>query len=43
VIPVVFTFVDDAEQWVSKHTKRHHHHAADTPALARPAVADEGK
>jgi multidrug efflux pump subunit AcrB len=44
VIPVVFTFVDDVEQWVSKHTKRHHHHDhhADPLPLARP-VADEGK
>jgi multidrug efflux pump subunit AcrB len=32
VIPVVFTFVDDVEQWVSRHTKRHHH-AASTPAV----------
>ena len=42
VIPVVFTFVDDIEQWVSKHTKRHHHHEhppAGTPTL----VGDEGK
>jgi multidrug efflux pump subunit AcrB len=41
VIPVVFTFVDDVEQWVSKHTKRQHHHHEPAP-LARP-VADEGK
>ncbi|HET7793857.1 MAG TPA: efflux RND transporter permease subunit, partial [Rhizobacter sp.] len=40
VIPVVFTFVDDIEQWVSKHTKRHHH-AAHQPSLA--ADASEGK
>jgi multidrug efflux pump subunit AcrB len=42
VIPVVFTFVDDIEQWVSKHTKRHHH-AANTPALPVAADASEGK
>jgi len=27
VIPVVFTFVDDTEQWVSRKLKRGHHHA----------------
>jgi predicted RND superfamily exporter protein len=27
VIPVVFTFVDDAEQWFSRKFKRGHHHA----------------
>lgn len=41
VIPVVFTFVDDIEQWVSKRTKRHHHEHA--PAGTPPLVADEGK
>jgi Cu/Ag efflux pump CusA len=39
VIPVVFTFVDDVEQWVSKRTRRHPHGHAATP----PLVADEGK
>ncbi|MBC7957491.1 MAG: efflux RND transporter permease subunit, partial [Cytophagales bacterium] len=42
VIPVVFTFVDDVEQWVSRRTKRHHH-AASTPALPLAAGASEGK
>jgi multidrug efflux pump subunit AcrB len=32
VIPVVFTFVDDAEQWVSRKLKRGHHHHA--PAVS---------
>lgn len=41
VIPVVFTFVDDIEQWVSKRTKRHHHEHP--PAGTPPLVADEGK
>ncbi|MBX3626591.1 MAG: efflux RND transporter permease subunit [Rhizobacter sp.] len=43
VIPVVFTFVDDLEQWVAKHTKRHHHHAEHPPAGTPTLVADEGK
>ena len=37
VIPVVFTFVDDAVQWVARHAHRRHHDAAGTPAL--PASA----
>ncbi|MGY4831611.1 efflux RND transporter permease subunit [Sphaerotilaceae bacterium SBD11-9] len=37
VIPVVFTFVDDIEQWVSRHTKRHHHAAHQAPTLATDA------
>ncbi|WOB08371.1 efflux RND transporter permease subunit [Piscinibacter gummiphilus] len=41
VIPVVFTFVDDIEQWVSKRTKRHHHEHPS--AVTPPLVADEGK
>jgi len=33
VIPVVFTFVDDAEQWVSRKLKRGHHaHSVTAPA-----------
>jgi multidrug efflux pump subunit AcrB len=44
VIPVVFTFVDDLEQWVSKRTKRHHHTDHAHPAAGTPPlVADEGK
>ena len=37
VIPVVFTFVDDAEQWVSRKLKRGHHHA---PPAALPKPGD---
>ncbi len=33
VIPVVFTFVDDAVQWVARHAHRRHHDAAGTPTL----------
>jgi hypothetical protein len=44
VIPVVFTFVDDLEQWVSSHTKRHHDRAnAPASQASPPLVPDEGK
>jgi multidrug efflux pump subunit AcrB len=42
VIPVVFTFVDDLEQWVSRRTHRSHP-AAVNPSLPLAAEAGEGK
>jgi len=39
VIPVVFTFVDDLEQWVSRRLKRPHHEQAAAPAAATTAEA----
>ncbi len=43
VIPVVFTFVDDVEQWTSRHLKRRHHEQSAAPALPVVADASEGK
>ena len=43
VIPVVFTYVDDVEQWVSRHLKRRHHEQSATPVLPVVADASEGK
>ena len=43
VIPVVFTFVDDIEQWTSRHLKRRHHEQSATPVLPVVADASEGK
>ncbi|MEO8155051.1 MAG: efflux RND transporter permease subunit [Rhizobacter sp.] len=42
VIPVVFTLVDDVEQWVARKLKRRHH-AATTPVLPLAAEPIEGK
>jgi len=42
VIPVVFTFVDDMEQWVSRHTRRGHAAHANAPATpGLPPAAHE--
>jgi multidrug efflux pump subunit AcrB len=43
VIPVVFTYVDDVEQWVSRHTKRHHHNANTTDLPLAADARGEGK
>jgi multidrug efflux pump subunit AcrB len=45
VIPVVFTFVDDLEQWTSRHLKRRHHEQSAAPGSGLPLAADasEGK
>ncbi len=43
VIPVVFTYVDDTEQWFSRKLKRHHHAASTPAALPLAAEGREGK
>jgi multidrug efflux pump subunit AcrB len=43
VIPVVFTFVDDIEQWTSRHLKRRHHEQSAVPGLPGVVDASEGK
>jgi len=40
VIPVVFTFVDDTEQWFLRKLKRHHHAPGDAKALPQPAAGE---
>jgi len=43
VIPVVFTFVDDTEQWVSRKLKRGHHHAPATSPKPGDVATGEAK
>jgi multidrug efflux pump subunit AcrB len=40
VIPVVFTFVDDAEQWFSRKLKRGHHHHGVSPKAGDVATGE---